>query len=74
MCSRRKMLPNSVSCCRAEPFKASAAAPRPRKKGRFGVAISDRPPSPWDPRQAELLAQDPVVPPTPVETITFRTE
>ena len=32
--------------CRAKPFKVLAAAPRPRKKGRFGVAISDRPPSP----------------------------
>ena len=30
------------------------AAPRPRKKGRFRVAISDRPPSPpWDPRLPE---------------------
>ena len=28
----------SVSYCRAEPSNASAAAPRPRKKGRFGVA------------------------------------
>ena len=27
------MLPNSVSYCRAKPFKVSAAAPRPRKKG-----------------------------------------
>ena len=36
--------------CRAEPFKVPATAPRPRKKGRFRVAISDRPPSPpWDP-------------------------
>ena len=35
--------------CRAKPFKVLAAAPRPRKKGRFRVAISDRPPSPpWD--------------------------
>ena len=41
--------------CRAEPFKASAAAPRPRKRGRFRVAISDRPPSPpWDPRLPEI--------------------
>ena len=31
------MLPNSVSYCRAEPFKVPAAAPRPRKKGRFRV-------------------------------------
>ena len=36
------MVPNSVSYCRAEPFKVLAAAPRPRKKGRFRVAISDR--------------------------------
>ena len=37
--------------CRAEPFKASASAPRPRKGGQFRVAMSDRPPSPpWDPR------------------------
>ena len=37
--------------CRAKPFKVLAAAPRPRKKGRFRVAISDRPPSPpKDPR------------------------
>ena len=37
--------------CRAEPSKVPAAAPRPRKKGRFRIAISDRPPSPpWDPR------------------------
>ena len=44
------MLPNSVSYCRAELFKVSAAAPRPRKRGRLRVAISDRPPSPpWDP-------------------------
>ena len=35
-------IPNSVSYCRAEPFRVSAAAPRPRKKGRFRVAISDR--------------------------------
>ena len=43
------MLPNSVSYCRAEPSKVLAAAPRPRKRGRFRVAISDRPPSPpWD--------------------------
>ena len=40
------MLPNSVSYCRAKPFKVLAAAPRPREKGRFRVAISDRPPSP----------------------------
>ena len=33
------MLPNSVSCCRAKPFKVSAAAPRPREKGRFRVAM-----------------------------------
>ena len=40
---------------RAEPFKASAAAPRPRKRGRFRVAISDRPPSPpWDLRLPEI--------------------
>ena len=45
------MVPNSVSYCRAEPSKVLAAAPRPRKKGRFRVAISDRSPSPpWDPR------------------------
>ena len=36
------MVPNSVSYYRAKPFKVSAAAPRPRKKGRFGVAILDR--------------------------------
>ena len=43
------MLPNSVSYCRAKPSKVLAAAPRPREKGRFRVAISDRPPSPpWD--------------------------
>ena len=29
------MLPNSVSYCRAKPFKVLAAAPRPREKGRF---------------------------------------
>ena len=41
--------------CRAEPFKVSATAPRPRKKGRFGVAIADRHPSPpWDPRLPEI--------------------
>ena len=28
--------------CRAKPFKVLAVAPRPRKKGRFRVAISDR--------------------------------
>ena len=33
------MLPNSVSYCRAKPFKVLAAAPRPREKGRFRVAI-----------------------------------
>ena len=34
---------------------AAAAAPRPRKKGRFRVAISDRPPGPpWDPRLPEV--------------------
>ena len=32
--------------CRAKPSKVLAAAPRPREKGRFRVAISDRPPSP----------------------------
>ena len=49
------MLPNSVSCCRAKPFKVLAAAPRPREKGRFRVAISDRPPSPpWDLRLPEI--------------------
>ena len=37
------MLFRTVSYCRAKPFKVSAAAPRPRKKGRFRVAISDRP-------------------------------
>ena len=48
------MVPNSVSYCRAEPSKVPAAAPRPRKKGRFRVAISDRPPSPpWDPQLGE---------------------
>ena len=35
---------------------AIVAAPRPRKKGRFRVAISDRPPSPpWDPRLPETF-------------------
>ena len=29
------MVPNSVSYCRAKPFKVLAAAPRPREKGRF---------------------------------------
>ena len=29
------MVPNSVSYCRAEPSKVLAAAPRPRKEGRF---------------------------------------
>jgi len=29
------MLPNSVSYCRAKPFKVSATAPRPRENGRF---------------------------------------
>ena len=49
------MLPNSVSYCRAKPFKVSAAAPRPREKGRFRVAISDRPPSPpWDLQLPEI--------------------
>ena len=52
------MLPNSVSYCRAKPFKVLAAAPRPREKGRFRrfrVAISDRPPSPpWDLRLPEI--------------------
>jgi len=49
------MVPNSVSYCRAKPFKVSAVAPRPRKKGRFRVAISDRPPRlPWDPRLPEI--------------------
>ncbi len=49
------MLPNSVSYCRAKPFKVLAAAPRPRKEGRFRVAISDRPPSPpWDLRLPEI--------------------
>ena len=33
------MLPNSVSYCRAKPFKVLAAAPRPREKGRFTVAV-----------------------------------
>ena len=37
------MVPNSVSHCRAEPFKVLAAAPRPCKRGRFRVAISDTP-------------------------------
>ena len=56
--SRRKMLQNSVSYCRAKPLKASASAPRPRKKGRFGVAISERPPSPsWDPRLPETAPE-----------------
>ena len=32
-----------------------AAAPRPRKNGRFRVAISDRPPCPpWDPLLPEI--------------------
>ena len=49
------MVPNSVSYCRAKPFKVLAAAPRPRKEGRFRVAISDRPPSPpWDLRLPEI--------------------
>ena len=50
------MVPNSVSHCRAEPFKvlASGSAPSPQK-GRPRVAISDRPPSPpWDPRLPEI--------------------
>ena len=34
------MLPNSVSYCRAEPSKVSAAAPRPRKRGRFRVHVA----------------------------------
>ena len=49
------MVPNSVSHCRAKLFKVSAAAPRPRKKGRFRVAISDRPHGlPWDLRLPEI--------------------
>ena len=48
------MLPNSVFYCRAKPFKVLAAAPRPREKGRFRVAISDRPPSP--PLETNLTA------------------
>ena len=49
------MVPNSVSYCRAKPFKVLAAAPRPREKGRFRVAILDRPPSPsWDLRLPEI--------------------
>ena len=49
------MLPNSVSYRHAKPFKVLAAAPRPREKGRFRVAISDRPPSPsWDLRLSQI--------------------
>ena len=51
----RIYIQSSVSYCRAEPFKVSAAAPRPRKKDRFGVAIADRPlRPPWAPRLPEI--------------------
>ena len=44
--------------CRAKPLKVLAAAPRPREKGRFRVAILDRPPSPsWDLRLPEIGTQ-----------------
>ena len=52
------MVPNPVSYCRAapvnQPFKASAAAPRPRKKVCSGLHLKS-PPSPlWDPRLHEI--------------------
>ena len=41
--SRRNMVPNSVSYCRAEPFKVPAAAPRPRGRLRLHTGVTTTP-------------------------------